>query len=102
MAAMETPTIRIREAAARLRGVVERTPLVPFPGPLPGAPPIELRLKLECLQVTGAFKARGAWNQVSQLTDAERRAGPHDLGSCPIQRSRRRDEHRCINRPHPC
>jgi len=85
---MEVPRIRIRQAAARLRGVVERTPLAPFPisgqvsgriageagGPA-GLEAIELRLKLECLQVTGSFKARGAWNQISQLDERGRRAG---------------------------
>lgn len=72
---MEIPTIHVRQAAERLRGIVERTPLAPFPGRLPGRPPIELRLKLECLQVTGSFKARGAWNQISQLDERGRRAG---------------------------
>ncbi|MBC8329775.1 MAG: pyridoxal-phosphate dependent enzyme [Planctomycetes bacterium] len=66
------PEIDFQAAAARLRGVVERTPLARFPS---GDPRIELRLKLECLQVAGAFKARGAWNQVSQLDAAGRRAG---------------------------
>jgi threonine dehydratase len=64
--------IRIAEAAERLRGVVRRTPLVPFDV---GDERVELRLKLECLQETGSFKARGAWNQVAQLTPAERAAG---------------------------
>jgi threonine dehydratase len=59
-------------AARRLRGVVRRTPLVPFDARAAG---VELRLKLECLQEVGAFKARGAWNQVSQLTPAERARG---------------------------
>src|SRR4029079_6864715 len=35
----------------------------------------ELRAKLENRQEIGAFKARGAWNQVSQLSAAEKRAG---------------------------
>jgi threonine dehydratase len=56
-------------AAERLRGVVERTPLVPFDS---GDARIELRLKLECLQVTGSFKARGAWNQIAQLARGAR------------------------------
>ena len=64
--------IRIAAAAERLRGVVRRTPLEPFDA---GDPRVELRLKLECLQETGSFKARGAWNQVAQLTPAERAAG---------------------------
>ena len=72
---METTTVQVRRAAVRLRGVVERTPLAPFPGAFTGSPGIDLRLKLECLQVTGSFKARGAWNQISQLDDRERRAG---------------------------
>lgn len=59
----------VAAAAERLLGVVERTPLVPFPS---GDPRVELRLKLECLQVTGSFKARGAWNQLAQLDRAAR------------------------------
>lgn len=64
--------IRIEEAAARVDGVVVRTMLVPFEA---GDPRIELRAKLENRQVTGSFKARGAWNQISQLDAAQRRAG---------------------------
>lgn len=64
--------VRFDLAVERLRGAIRRTPLVPFPG---GDPRVELRLKLECLQETGSFKARGAWNQVSQLDAAQRRAG---------------------------
>lgn len=62
----------VRAAARRLEGVTRRTELVPFDG---GDPRIDLRLKLECAQVTGAFKARGAWNQISQLDPAQRAAG---------------------------
>jgi threonine dehydratase len=65
-------SLSFRAAAERLRGVVKRTPLMPFDV---GDERIELRLKLECLQETGAFKARGAWNQISQLSAAERAAG---------------------------
>lgn len=64
--------IDIAAAAARVRGVVQRTPLVPLES---GDPRIELRGKMENTQETGSFKARGAWNQISQLTDAQRRAG---------------------------
>jgi threonine dehydratase len=59
-------------AARRLEGVVRETPLVPWAA---GDPRVELRLKLECQQEAGAFKARGAWNQISQLTDEERARG---------------------------
>jgi threonine dehydratase len=65
-------SIRIADAAQRVSGVVRRTPLAPFD--LDDAR-IELRLKLENRQETGSFKARGAWNQISQLSDGERRAG---------------------------
>ena len=62
----------IEGAARRIEGVVERTALVPFPS---GDERVELRLKLECLQATGSFKARGAWNQVSQLSPEQRSKG---------------------------
>ncbi|MFT4540112.1 MAG: threonine dehydratase [Planctomycetota bacterium] len=65
-------SIDFQAAAAALEGVLRRTPLLPFDAP---DTRIELRLKLENQQETGAFKARGAWNQVSQLTEAERTAG---------------------------
>ncbi len=65
-------SVDVRAAADRVRGVVRRTPLEPFPL---ADDRIELRLKLECLQETGSFKARGAWNQISRLSDAERSAG---------------------------
>jgi threonine dehydratase len=65
-------SISIAAAAERVRGVVRRTPLVPFEVQ---DERVEVRLKLENRQETGAFKARGAWNQVSQLSPAERAAG---------------------------
>jgi len=65
-------SIRISEAAERLRGVVRRTPLQPFDA---GDARYELRLKLENRQEIGAFKARGAWNQIAQLDAAQRKAG---------------------------
>ena len=67
--------IRIADAARRLRDVVKRTPLKAFERRAEDDPRIELRAKLENRQETGSFKARGAWNQISQLTDGERKAG---------------------------
>ena len=64
--------IAVSDAAERVRGIVKRTPIEPFDG---GDARVELRLKLECLQETGSFKARGAWNQVSQLSPEARAAG---------------------------
>jgi threonine dehydratase len=65
-------SISSAQAAERLRGVVRRTPLQPIAS---GDARIELRAKLENRQETGAFKARGAWNQIALLSDAQRRAG---------------------------
>ena len=59
-------------AAARVAGAVTRTPLLDVDA---GDPRIRLRAKLENRQVTGAFKARGAWNNVSLLSDDERARG---------------------------
>jgi threonine dehydratase len=72
MASSRVDSLRIQDAVRRLAGVVKRTPLAAFES---GDPAVELRVKLECLQETGSFKARGAWNQISQLEAAERAAG---------------------------
>ena len=58
----------VRAAAARLDGVAVRTPVTGLPG-------TEVRLKLESLQRTGAFKFRGAFNLVAGLDPAARAAG---------------------------
>jgi threonine dehydratase len=68
-------SIRIDDAAARVKGVVRRTPLVALDAGELGDARLEVRFKLENHQETGSFKARGAWNQISQLSDRERRAG---------------------------
>jgi threonine dehydratase len=63
----ELPTFAdVEAAAARLRGVVRRTPLLESDAlnELAGG---RLLLKAECLQRTGAFKLRGAYNAISQL-----------------------------------
>jgi threonine dehydratase len=60
----------IREAAARLQGVALRTPLVTFAA---GAP--RVLLKAESLQPIGAFKIRGAYNAMAQLSPEDRRRG---------------------------
>ena len=60
----------IRAAAAAIAGQVRRTPMIAAEHDkvaLPG----EVHLKLECLQVTGSFKARGALNTLRTLSPAE-------------------------------
>ena len=64
--------INIREAVPRLEGVTLETPLLAFDCP---DERVRLLLKLENHQVTGSFKARGAWNQISLLSDEERERG---------------------------
>ena len=66
----------VRTAAARIAPYVRRTPLVAArslkENPYPEG---ELLLKLECLQVTGSFKARGAANKLMSLTAEEVQRG---------------------------
>ncbi len=55
----------IEAARRRIADWVRRTPALPLSqlqAPLPGETPVTL--KLECLQVTGSFKARGAMNRL--------------------------------------
>lgn len=64
----------IREAAVRIRGVARVTPLIDASDPIaPGAR--RLFLKCENLQPAGAFKIRGAYNMIAQLSDADRARG---------------------------
>ena len=58
------------DAAARIAGQVERTPLVE--SALAGR---RVWLKCECLQTGGAFKLRGATNRLLQLEGEERKRG---------------------------
>ena len=64
--------VDVAAAAPRVAEVARRTPLEPFDA---RDPRVELRLKLECLQETGSFKVRGAWNQVRLLEPRAREAG---------------------------
>ena len=61
----------IRQAAARIGGIARITPLVDASATA-GRP---FFLKCENLQPSGAFKIRGAFNMVAQLSPAERAAG---------------------------
>ena len=64
----------IREAAAALRGVVTRTPLLESPEANAHLP-ARLLVKAECAQRTGAFKIRGAYNRIRQMSAAEKACG---------------------------
>ncbi|HEY1098781.1 MAG TPA: pyridoxal-phosphate dependent enzyme, partial [Myxococcota bacterium] len=64
----------IEAARQRINSSIVRTPLARSPAlsELVGG---EVRLKLENLQYAGSFKARGAYNKLSSLTDEERALG---------------------------
>jgi threonine dehydratase len=64
-----TDIAMIEAAAARLAGHARRTPLLssPFLDDIAGR---RVLVKAECLQHTGSFKFRGAWNAVSALKPA--------------------------------
>lgn len=64
----------IKQAAELLKGAVLRTPCLPAPklSLLTGA---EVYVKYENMQVTGAFKERGALVKLDSLTEEERKRG---------------------------
>lgn len=64
-----TDIMMIEAAAARLQGKARRTPMLssPFLDDLAGR---RVLVKAECLQHTGSFKFRGAWNAISALEPA--------------------------------
>ncbi len=64
----------VESAAARLAGVAVETPLLQN-AELDAAAQGTVLVKPECLQVTGSFKIRGAYNFLSQLTPDEAARG---------------------------
>ena len=72
-----TPADAAREVALaepRIRPHIRETPLEPSPF-LSRETGGDVHLKLECVQVTGSFKARGALNRLLALSEAERTLG---------------------------
>jgi len=70
---VETPSVSrddVVDAAARIAGLVERTPLIE--SEVAGT---RIWLKCECLQTGGAFKLRGATNRLLQLSPEQRERG---------------------------
>ena len=59
----------IRAAATRIAGIARRTPVLDL------APLLSLHVKCEQMQPIGAFKIRGAYNFLAQLTAADRACG---------------------------
>lgn len=64
----------IQAAAARLKGIVNRTPVLRVAA-LDERAGAQLFIKCENLQRAGAFKIRGAYNRLTQLNEEQRRGG---------------------------
>jgi threonine dehydratase len=68
---MRTPTREgVLAAAKKVAAILPPTPLLPVE--IGGA---TVWAKAECVQPVGAFKIRGAWHRLSDLSDAERARG---------------------------
>jgi threonine dehydratase len=72
---MNLPTLHdIEEARARIAGKVHRTPMLTSKT-LGDRLGVEIYIKAELFQKTGSFKARGAYNNIAQLSDDEKARG---------------------------
>ena len=74
---MKTPEIslkKIKEARERIKGIINKTPCI-YSLPLSRITKKEVFLKLENLQITQAFKARGNANKIMLLCEEEKKRG---------------------------
>ena len=72
---MDAPTLHdIEEARERIAGKVHRTPMLTSKT-LGDRLGVEIYIKAELFQKTGSFKARGAYNNIAQLSDDEKARG---------------------------
>ena len=65
---------KIKQAQERISSVVNKTPFTHAPR-LSKVSGINVFLKKENLQITGAFKIRGAYNKIATLSEKERKGG---------------------------
>ena len=65
----------IEDAREALPSIVRRTPIVPLAPESYDIGHEKLFLKAECLQVTGAYKVRAAFNVLRCLSELERKRG---------------------------
>ena len=84
---MTTKAKRVRDASRLLEGNIIRTPMIAAPM-LSHNLGCNLFLKLECLQHTSSFKARGALNALLGLSNEQRKHGviAMSAGNHPLQR----------------
>jgi len=66
----------VARAAAKIAAILAPTPLLPL-----DVDGVTIWCKAECLQPVGAFKIRGAWHRLSDLSDEERARGVVGLSS---------------------
>ena len=71
---LESGFAEVEQAASRISGYAIKTPLLKSVS-LNALVDANVWLKPECLQRTGSFKFRGAFNRISVLSEAERAAG---------------------------
>ena len=74
---MKTPEIslsQLKESRERIKGAINKTPCI-YSLPISRITKKEVFLKLENLQVTQAFKARGNTNKISLLSKEEKKRG---------------------------
>lgn len=64
----------IQEAQQLLQGIITPTPIL-ADAKLSREIGADAHLKAECLQKSGSFKIRGAYNKISRLTDEEKKRG---------------------------
>jgi threonine dehydratase len=64
----------IEDARSILKGIINPTPIIPDER-LHGELGSRVYLKAECLQRSGSFKIRGAYNTISRLSDDEKKRG---------------------------
>ncbi len=70
----------IHQARQRIAPHVRRTPLIQADALSAPVTEAELWLKLECLQVTGSFKARGATNKLLATPPQDMAVGLGQIG----------------------
>ena len=64
----------IEAAATTIKGIARRTPVLAA-GEISRRAGVTVKLKAECLQATGSFKVRGAFNAIASLGQSELEAG---------------------------
>ncbi len=74
MTVVNLPLSQIKEARERIKGLINKTPCI-YSLPLSRICQKNIFLKLENLQVTQAFKARGSANKISLLSQEEKDRG---------------------------